>query len=141
MTDKLKVLFTGDRAWMNRDPIIKILKELPQGTVIVHGACPTGADKIVDEEARRLQPEKGFDIRAYPADWEGFEAKGNRNSAGPARNSEILRKEHPDKSGLPIHKGYAFSGNLDRSRGTRDMTMKARAKGIAVKVISGGDPV
>jgi hypothetical protein len=137
MTDTMKVLFAGDRAWMNRAPIIKILKELPPGTIIVHGACPTGADKIVDEEARRLQPEKGFVIRPYPAPWDEFEAKGNRNSAGPARNSEMLRREHPDKDGVPIHQGFAFSGNLDRSRGTRDITLKARAKGIKVDVVAG----
>lgn len=137
MTDKLKVLFAGDRAWINRKPIIRILESLPEGTIIVHGACETGADKIVDEEARRLQPVKGFEIRPYPADWDGFEAKGNRNSAGPARNSDMLRKEHPDKDGVPISRGYAFTGDLKRSRGTFDVTTKARAKGIRVDVISG----
>lgn len=130
---KLKVLFTGDRAWMNREPIIKVLKELPPGTIVIHGACESGADKIVDEEARKL----GLEIRSYPAEWDKFAAQGNRNSAGPARNSEILRREHPDKDGIPIHRGYAFSGDLKRSRGTFDMTTKARAKGIKVDVITG----
>lgn len=128
---KQKVLFAGDRAWMNRAPIVKILKELPPGTIVIHGACETGADKIVDEEARKL----GLEVRAYPAPWDEFEA--NRNSAGPARNSEILRKEHPDKDGIPISRGYAFAGDLKRARGTFDITTKARAKGIKVDVISG----
>ena len=134
---KLKVLFAGDRAWGNPAPIVKILKDLPNGTIIVHGACETGADKIVDEEAHKLMPEKQFEIRAYPADWDGFAARGNRNSAGPARNSEILRKEHPDKSGIPISQGYAFAGDLKRARGTLDITTKARAKGIKVEVVTG----
>ena len=133
MATKLKVLFTGDRAWMNRASIVKVLKELPPEAIVVHGACETGADKIVDEEARKL----GLEVRPYPADWEGFAAKGNRNSAGPARNSDILRREHPDKDGIPIHKGFAFSGDLKRSRGTLDMTTKARAKGIKVEVVTG----
>lgn len=130
---KQKVLFAGDRAWMNRAPIVKILKELPPGTIVIHGACETGADKIVDEEARKL----GLEVRAYPAPWDEFEAKGNRNSAGPARNSELLRKEHPDKDGVPISRGYAFAGDLKRARGTFDITTKARAKGIKVDVITG----
>lgn len=134
---RLKVLFAGDRAWMNREPIIKILKGLPVGTIIVHGACETGADRIVDEEARRLQPEKQFEIRAYPAEWDKYAAQGNRNAAGPTRNSDILRKEHPDKDGVPIGQGYAFSGDLKRSRGTFDITTKARAKGIKVDVVTG----
>jgi hypothetical protein len=129
----LKVLCMGDRAWMNREPILKVLKELPPGTIVVHGACETGADKIVDEEARKL----GLKVRAYPAPWEEFEAMGKRNSAGPARNSEILRREHPDKDGVPISRGYAFAGDLKRARGTFDITTKARAKGIKVDVISG----
>ena len=136
MVDRVKVLFMGDRAWGNREAIVQVLRKLPNGTIIVHGACATGADKIVDDEARKM-PEKGFEIRPYPADWDGFAAKGNRKSAGPARNSEMLRKEHPDKDGVPIHQGFAFSGDLPRSRGTFDGVTKARAKGIKIDVVTG----
>ncbi len=127
----MKVLVCGSRQWANRKAIVRELSKLPQGTVIIHGACETGADKIADEEARK----RGFEIRAYPADWDAYRDTANPKAAGPARNSKILREEHPDKSGQPITLGLAFTEDLKRSRGTADMVTKAGKAGIKMTVL------
>lgn len=121
----MKVLVTGSRNWINREVVERELARLPAGTVVVHGACETGADAIADEVATEL----GLQVRRYPADW----SRGK--SAGPTRNSEILRQEH--RPGDPITLGLAFTEDLRRSRGTFDMVSKARAKGIKVTILSG----
>ena len=124
----MKVLVTGSRDWNDAAAIEREFKKLPPGTVIVHGACPTGADALAD----KLAMKHGFPIRRYPADWEG---KGK--SAGPCRNSQMIRSEHSDKDGVPIALGLAFTKDLERSRGTRDCVTKARSAGIKVEVFSG----
>lgn len=120
----MKVLVTGSRDWSDKRAVHLALKQLPPDTVIIHGACPTGADAMADAIAKKL----GLTVRAYPADWE---AEGKK--AGPIRNSTMLRKEHVQ--GDPIQRVLAFTLDLERSRGTRDMVTKAKAKGIKVEVI------
>jgi hypothetical protein len=122
-----KVLVTGSRDWKDEKAIERELKKLPQGTVIIHGACPTGADALADKIAMKL----GFKLRRYPADWEN---KGK--SAGPIRNSAMIKAEHSDDEGVPIAKALAFTPDLDRSRGTRDCVRKVRSAGIKVEVFS-----
>ncbi len=125
----MKVLVTGGRDYMNRDRIRQVFERLKAKytkVVVIHGNCPTGADAIADE----LGKEFGFEVRPYPADWSGAEAEGNRNAAGPKRNSAMIRREHPDKDGRPIDLCLAFTQDLKRSRGTKDCYNKARAAGI-----------
>jgi hypothetical protein len=129
----MKVLVTGARNWTNAAAIERELKKLPPGTIIVHGACPTGADALADKIAMKL----GFKIRRYPADWDGErERTGTPCAAGPKRNSAMIKAEHSDEDGVPIDKGLAFSLDLSRSRGTRDCVTKARRAGIGVEVFS-----
>lgn len=128
----MKVLVTGSRDWKNRAAIKRELCKLPPGSTIVHGDCETGSDALTDAVAREL----GFTVRKYPADWDAAAVRGNRNSAGPIRNSVMIRSEHPDKEGKPIDFGLAFTEDFDRSRGTRDCTLKARKAGIRVDVFS-----
>lgn len=121
----MKVLVCGSRKWTSREAIAKRLSELPPGTVIVHGDCEAGADALTEEVATEL----GLETRRYPADW----SKGK--SAGPTRNSDMLRKEH--RLGDRIDLGIAFTEDLRRSRGTFDMVTKLRAKGIKTEVNAG----
>jgi hypothetical protein len=121
----MKVLVTGSRRWTDKRAVHLALKQLPPDTVVIHGACATGADAFADAVAKKL----GFQIRAYPANWDQDGKK-----AGPIRNSEMLRKEHVQ--GDPIQRVIAFTPDLERSRGTRDMVLKAKAKGIKVEVIT-----
>jgi hypothetical protein len=116
----------GSREWTNAAAIERELKKLPPGTVIVHGACPTGADAIADKLSMKL----GFKIRRYPPDWDAGK------SAGPIRNSAMIRAEHSDEEGVPISFGLAFTKDLSRSRGTRDCVRKARQAGIKVEVFA-----
>jgi len=97
----VRVLVTGSRDWDDRLTIYRGLHEYVQSRwpmgydsenqpvdwvapcdfVLVHGACPTGADSIADDWAINnwLIPER------HPADWEKY---GKR--AGFIRNSEMV---------------------------------------------------
>lgn len=129
----MKVLVCGSRDWLNEFAVERELRKLPKGAIIVHGDCPTGADALADKVARKL----GFEVRTYPADWEGeLAATGSSKAAGPKRNAKILREEHPDKTGKPFAFGLAFTEDLARSRGTKDMTERARKAGVRMVVIA-----
>jgi hypothetical protein len=96
------------------------MQKLPPGTIIVHGDAD-GADRI----AGAIAKEMGFEVRAYPADWDAAKKAGRLKAAGPIRNSLMLKKEHPDKEGVFIDLVLAFSENFELSRGTNDMMGKA----------------
>lgn len=118
---------------MDRKVIEREFKKLPPGTIIVHGACPTGADALADVAAMKM----GFQIRRYPADWDGEKARtGSSAAAGPKRNSAMIKAEHPDEDGKPLDMGLAFAMDLSRARGTKDCVGKARRAGIKVEVFS-----
>lgn len=122
----MKVLVCGSRKWRDWTPIERELRELPPGTIIVHGDAP-GADNIADKIARAL----GFEVRPYPADWDA-----HPRAAGPIRNSRMLKEEHlPDE---PIDLVLAFAKDFSRSAspGTNDMMDKARAARIFVDSFS-----
>lgn len=125
----MKVLVCGSREWKNRDAIWRELKKLPGGTIIVHGAA-RGADRMAGEIGRLL----GFEVRPYPADWD----KDGRKSAGPIRNSRMLKTEHPDRDGVYIDRVLAFAVDFSKKAapGTNDMMSKARSAGIPVEPFS-----
>jgi hypothetical protein len=60
---------------------------------------------------------------AYPADW-----NTHGRTAGPIRNSRMLAEGKPDLV-------LAFTHDLSKSIGTRDMVTKARAAGVRVVVL------
>lgn len=127
----MKVLVCGSREWTNEKAIEREFRKLPQGTTIIHGACPTGADHLADKWAMKM----GFSIRRYPADWEGeAAATGSARAAGPKRNARMIREEH--KSGDSIAFALAFTPDLARSRGTKDCVERARKVGIRVTVVN-----
>jgi hypothetical protein len=126
----VKVLVTGSRTWTNRAAIRRELEKLPPGTIVVHGGARRGADQIADEIARIL----GFEVRVYPVSSQDWSEMGL--AAGPIRNSKMLTKEHPDSEGKIIDCGLAFTLDLSKSKGTRDMVRKARAAFIPMDVFS-----
>jgi hypothetical protein len=82
-----RILVTGSRDWSDGPTIWKSLAEtvraLPyeQGLLIVHGACPTGADQMADEWGRGY----GATIETHRA--EDF---GPWPRCGPLRNRHMV---------------------------------------------------
>ncbi|GLP64266.1 hypothetical protein TUSST3_08860 [Streptomyces sp. TUS-ST3] len=87
-----RVLVTGSRDWEDRRVIREALavaaffESDTDDVVIVHGACPSGADRIAsewvrEEFARRL----GFREEAHPANW-----RINGKRAGFIRNAHMV---------------------------------------------------
>jgi hypothetical protein len=122
----MKVLVTGSREWTNESVIRRELSALPIGTIIVHGACPWGADAVVD----RISVELGFEVRRYPAKW-GTYRKGYD---GNHRNQYMIDQEHFVEE--PIDLCLAFPKNVIQWGGTMDCVGRAREAGIDVKVVT-----
>jgi hypothetical protein len=122
MTDgPYRILVTGSRDWADGDVIAWELGWAAgegardgRRAVIVHGACPTGADVIAD----RLARDHGFAVERYPADWDRF-GKG----AGPARNLEMVR------AGADVCLAFILNG----SRGATGCAGMAERAGIPVR--------
>jgi SLOG family YspA-like protein len=116
----VRILITGSRDWTDREAVRQALIKAgqgarvhPQETVVVHGQCPTGADKIADELAREF----GCQIERHPADW-----ATHGKAAGPIRNAIMVS--------LGADVCLAFP--LGESRGTRSCMRMARNSGIPV---------
>ena len=90
---------------------LDVLRSLHGFDVLVHGACPTGADAM----AARWAEIKGVRVEVHPADWERH---GRR--AGPVRNQAMA---NAGADGC-----IAFPGG----NGTEDMVRRAIAAGIKV---------
>jgi hypothetical protein len=112
----VRVLFCGSRNWTDYWSILAVMAELPEGTVIIHGAAP-GADMLAERAAKELR----FGWTPFPADW-----KTHGRRAGPIRNAEMLLYGRPEL----VH---AFR-SLGASSGTDDMIRQARAAGVPVEV-------
>lgn len=112
----MKVLICGGRQYTKYqyfwDTMDRLHKE-HKFTLVIDGACRTGADRLAGAWALKQQ----INSHRYPAKW-----IEHGMSAGPIRNAEMLTKEKPD---LVI----AFPGGP----GTADMTRQA--KELAFKVI------
>ena len=79
----MRILVTGSRDWTDEQRIFEalLLYSGGRGTILVHGACPTGADAIAD----RIASDWPWEIERYPADWNKY---GKR--AGFIRNKEMV---------------------------------------------------
>lgn len=103
-----------------RGKILEVLRDarmIGEELEIIEGNC-RGADRMAGE----IGGELGIQVTEFDADWE----KHGR-AAGPIRNSEML-KEKPDVV-------MAFTKNLEKSVGTKDLVDKARALGIQVFLV------
>ena len=81
---RFRVLVTGSRNWTDKTAILRALREHAnvRGLVVVHGACPTGADFLADQLAR----EHGVPVERHPADW-----RGHGRAGGFIRNAQMVR--------------------------------------------------
>lgn len=112
----MRVIVFGSRNYKWYYTIKARLAKLPEGTVIVHGDCPTGADNLADEAAREL----GFPVERHPALWEVY---GRR--AGPIRNEETALL------GADLAIGFRSRG---KSNGTDDMARRCANHRIPVEM-------
>jgi hypothetical protein len=84
----LKILVTGSRDWTDPRTIeLEVFRALYEWktphreAVLIHGACPTGADALADDYARTT----GMHIIRRPADWDRY-----GKHAGFLRNVELV---------------------------------------------------
>lgn len=86
MRQPFRLLVTGSRTWDDtravEHTLAVILARHPEGVLLVHGACPRGADAIAAAYAGRTA---GYHIEAHPADWHR-----HGRAAGQLRNAEMI---------------------------------------------------
>ena len=121
MRPVVRAIVTGNRTWANVEAIRAALRTLPEGSTVVHGGCPTGADAIADRLIRPM----GHVPEIHPAEWHG-----HGPAAGPIRNQVMVD--------LGADVCFAF-GELQRMKrgklrntGTGDCVERCRKAGIRV---------
>ena len=118
-----RILITGSREWDNAELLSFELGLAIGGSgrpldqvVLVHGACPTGADAMADRIAR----DYGYRTERHPADWDRHD-----KAAGPIRNQEMVD--------LGADICLAFFKDGAGNRGTTNCAAEAARAGIPVK--------
>lgn len=81
-----RVLVTGSRDWEDGNLIFGVLDDIGfevglDWMVVIHGACPTGADHYADLWAEA----RDTGLSRHPADWDR-----HGKAAGPRRNAEMV---------------------------------------------------
>lgn len=88
----MRIIVTGSRDWNSISDVFRLIEAMaqiynPVELTIVHGACPTGADKMAHqwvEVAKNIMPYTIIE-EAHPASWKEF-----GRAAGPIRNREMV---------------------------------------------------
>lgn len=124
MPDSYRILVTGSRDWTDSrllcEAISAAADEAGRGrVVIVHGACPRGADKLADLYAGAQE----FGVERHPADWKG----GYGKAAGFVRNAQMV------KLGADVCLAFIKDG----SRGATHCADLAEKAGIDVRRFTG----
>ena len=125
MSESLKVvLVTGSRDWQDTGCVWDAIDaELPD--LIIHGACPTGADSIAADYSADIETD-AFGI-AMPAQWDAHTPPGK---AGPIRNSEMVQLLKLLRTSG--HRCVVLAFPIGESPGTRGCMRMARVAGFAV---------
>jgi len=89
----MRVLCCGDRNWTSFEIIRRELEKFDNNTVIIQG-CANGADVMSRIMGRML----GYSVLDFPANWKKY-----GRSAGPIRNTQMLKEGKPDLV-LAFHK-------------------------------------
>ena len=114
---------TGSRKWTDypllRDTPGAWIYEHGTGTVtLIHGGCPSGADRAADFFWRIT----GRPVEPHPANWQRY-----GKAAGPRRNQEMVD--------AGADQCIAFFKRGAANRGTADCAARARAAGIPVQEV------
>lgn len=123
MTVPYRVLVTGSRDWQSRVAVYAALDRIayavaPRPVVIVHGHCPSGADRFADDWTRNTDTDAT--VERWPADW----SQGRK--AGPDRNAAMVA--------TGADEAVAFIRN--RSRGATHCAGLAEKAGIPTKRVT-----
>lgn len=116
---RFRLIVAGMRGWADRRAIysrLDVILKLRPNLILVHGACPTGADAIADRWARR----RGVKVERHWAKWN---VHGRR--AGPLRNEKMAA----------LGANYCLVFWDGKSRGTGSMYRAARRAGIPVRQV------
>lgn len=140
MTSTYRILVTGSREWTDRDLLTRELdtaltraRRTGRTPVIIHGACPRGADAMTDHYAlsHDMRPER------HPADW-----------ANCAPGCNPAHQQHAQRTGKPYCPLAGKRRNItmvnagadivlafirDQSHGATHCAAYAEAAGITVK--------
>jgi hypothetical protein len=127
---RLVVLVTGCRDWTDygsiRDALSETVEQIrPTEVALIHGDCPTGADKIANDWA----PSLGFSAHPMPADW----AKHGK-AAGPIRNREMVQATIAIRN-MNHGKAVCLAFWDGESRGTLNCIQEAIRVGLPVRII------
>lgn len=120
MNELYRVLVTGSRDWEDATVIGEALSEVirpvwhDRDVVIVHGACPSGADQMAHEWAEVF----GVAVERHPANW-----RINGKRAGFIRNAHMVNL------GADLCLAFIRNG----SRGASHTALLAEQAGIPVR--------
>jgi hypothetical protein len=122
-TPSLRILVTGSRDWEDYGRVAEALTAAvlhfaeennllgPTDYVtVVHGACPTGADRMADDFAGGVCR---WTVERHPADWDRY-----GKAAGFRRNAEMV------KAGADICIAFIRNGSAGASH-TADLALRA----------------
>lgn len=109
----MKILICGDRNYSDVVLIEKFISSLPKDTIIIEGEAK-GADSLARDAAIKL----GLDVEKYPANW-----KEQGKSAGPIRNSKMLKEGKPDYV-------IGYHNDIKSSKGTKNMLAQTIKVGV-----------
>jgi hypothetical protein len=118
----MRVLVCGSRHFNDHKFMKDVLQKefYSDDTVtLIHGDAK-GADRL-SEEVLKGYFHGGFEVLRFPADWDTY-----GKSAGPIRNTKMLKEGKPDMV-------IAFMAK--DSRGTKNMVDQAESAGIPVRII------
>lgn len=129
MADTYRILVTGSRDWLSAARLYRVLDEVlaEHGSLIlVHGACPSGADKMADNWAGNVHyfgGQAAVTREPHPADW-----AAHGRAAGFRRNAEMVAL------GADLCLAFIRNG----SRGATHCADLAEKAGIPVRRFAGG---
>ncbi len=115
----MRILITGSRSWVDEKEIESALKPLfdaDSSTVLVSGACPTGADKLCEKYWRG----RGGTVERHPADWGTY-----GKAAGFVRNRKMV----------DLGADYCFAFIKNGSSGATHTANSAIAEGIETRIV------
>ncbi len=117
---KKRILICGSRDWIDYDAILREVHARCDEISHVISGTARGADTLGELAAKACK----IPVVRFPANWKRY-----GRAAGPIRNQQMLDEGNPDEV-------WAFSPDLRKSRGTKDMVHRATKAGVTYHVFN-----